>query len=71
MDTHLILPLCTIAMATTTLGCGHQGEFPMLEAVSLKEDDIVTMRLLLGGANQTAIGSIRIITHNMHMYMCW
>jgi hypothetical protein len=47
----LLLPLCTIAMATTTQGCGHQGEFPMLEAVSFKEDNIVTMRLLLGGAN--------------------
>lgn len=29
----------------------------MLEAISFKEDNVVTMRFLLGGANQTAIGS--------------
>ena len=70
MDTQL-LPL-RIAMATTTEGCGHQGEFPMLEAVSFKEDDVMTMGLLLGGANQTAIWSIRIITYMYtYMYMCW
>ena len=37
----------------------------MLEAISFKEYDIMTMRLLLGGTNQTAIRS-----KEHSMYMC-
>ena len=30
----------------------------MLKAISFKEDDVVPVRFLLGGGNQTAIGSM-------------